>query len=114
MTTPFQYPEVPHVRRHGPQGYAGYASFRPWLRDEFTFRCVYCLKREKWETVRGAFEIDHFLPVSHHPGLAVRYDNVLYGCSSCNIGKRDRLLPDPLRALVREALRVNADGTIEA
>jgi hypothetical protein len=36
--TPFSYPTTPHVRRHGPQGYADYASFRPWLRDEFTFK----------------------------------------------------------------------------
>src|SRR5258708_6259440 len=52
MTEPFQYPAAPHVRRHGPQGYADAASFRPWLRDEFTFRCVYCLQREVWGTVR--------------------------------------------------------------
>ncbi len=38
--SPFIYPARPHTRRHGPQGYAGYASYRPWLRDEFSFRCV--------------------------------------------------------------------------
>ena len=48
MTTPFDYPRVPHVRRHGPLGYADYASYRPWLRDEFSFHCVYCLLREQW------------------------------------------------------------------
>lgn len=49
MTTPFIYPAVPHVRRHGPMGYADVTSFRPWLRDEFSFRCVYCLLREQWD-----------------------------------------------------------------
>ena len=44
----FRYPAVPHARRHGPRGYADAESYRPWLRDEFTFRCVYCLFREQW------------------------------------------------------------------
>jgi len=34
--TAFTYPPEPHVRRHGPQRYADAASYRPWLRDEFT------------------------------------------------------------------------------
>ncbi len=46
MTDPFAYPPAPHVRRNGPQGYADYQSYRPWLRDEFSFRCVCCLLRE--------------------------------------------------------------------
>jgi hypothetical protein len=37
----FEYPLMPHVRRHGPAGYDDYASYRDWLRDEFTFRCVF-------------------------------------------------------------------------
>ena len=48
---PFMYPGQSHVRRHGPAGYADYKRYRPWLRDEFTFRCVYCLKRERWGLV---------------------------------------------------------------
>lgn len=44
MTVPFDYPPVPHVR--GPARYAGYESYRPWLRDEFAFRCVYRLMRD--------------------------------------------------------------------
>ena len=44
----FVYPEVPHSRRHGPKGYADCYQYHPWLRDEFSFRCVYCLSRERW------------------------------------------------------------------
>ena len=55
MAVGFNYPETPHTRRHGPQGYAGYDSFRPWLRDEFSFCCVYCLVREQWGRVSGEF-----------------------------------------------------------
>jgi hypothetical protein len=28
----FTYPADPHLRRHGPTGYADYESYRPWLR----------------------------------------------------------------------------------
>ena len=38
MTVPFVYPAAPLVRRHDPHGYADYASYRDWLRDEFSFR----------------------------------------------------------------------------
>jgi hypothetical protein len=38
----FAYPVIPHVRRHGPRGYVDDEHYNPWLRDEFTFRCVYC------------------------------------------------------------------------
>ena len=44
----FVYPVERHVRRHGPLGYSDYQSFKPWLRDEFRFRCCYCLWRETW------------------------------------------------------------------
>jgi hypothetical protein len=34
-------------------GYADTDSYRPWLRDEFAFRCVFCLVREQWENPVG-------------------------------------------------------------
>jgi hypothetical protein len=46
--TVFDYAATAHVRRHGPFGYQDYESYRDWLRDEFSFRCVYCLKRIFW------------------------------------------------------------------
>jgi hypothetical protein len=77
MTNPFDYPLAPHVRRHGPVGYADYASYRPWLRDEFSFRCVYCLLREQWGRVSGVFDIDHFEPATIRPGLNSRQVNTI-------------------------------------
>jgi hypothetical protein len=114
MSAPFEYPPAPHVRRHGPQGYADYASYRPWLRDEFSFRCVYCLLREQWGRVRGIYAIDHFLAVAHHPARVTDYDNLLYACASCNTAKGDRAVPDPLTLLTSPAVRVAEDGTIHA
>ena len=111
MTIPFIYPPVRHVRRHGPVGYADYASYRPWLRDEFSFRCVYCLLREQWGRVRGLFDAD-FLPVASHADLAADYDNLLYACTSCNLAKRDQEIPDPLIVLTATSVHVAEDGRL--
>src|SRR5437879_4639115 len=94
MTEPFVYPSGPHQRRHGPRGYANYVSYRPWLRDEFSFRCVYCLIREQWGR-HGSLGVDHFLAVALYPERAGDYDNLLYACTTCNAAKGDRVLPDP-------------------
>jgi hypothetical protein len=114
MTEPFSYPSVPHVRRHGPQGYADYESYRPWLRDEFAFRCVYCLIRERWGPSKGIYALEHFLPMAARPDLAVEYDNLLYGCVSCNLSKGSQQTPDPLRVLLDEEVKVAQDGQIQA
>jgi HNH endonuclease len=112
MTVPFEYPGAAHQRRHGPRGYADYASYLPWLRDEFMFRCVYCLQRERWVPPAAALEIDHFLPVALNPELTTDYTNLLYCCSTCNTAKRTRSLPDPTAVLLRHAVDVDPDGMI--
>lgn len=111
--TPFNYPPEPQIRRHGPKGYAGYESFRPWLRDEFSFRCVYCLRREQWGRVQSEFVLDHFLAVASHPDLATAYDNLVYACSTCNAAKNKLALPDPCKVLNASAVTVAADGTLQ-
>lgn len=111
--TPFDYPETPHTRRHGPQGYAESTSYRPWLRDEFTFRCVYCLNRENWGRVTGEFDLDHFQPKSIHPDKKLEYDNLLYSCRCCNAAKSHQTVPDPTVVLTSGHVRVYPDGSIE-
>jgi 5-methylcytosine-specific restriction endonuclease McrA len=111
--TPFVYPARPHVRRHGPRGYADYGRFLPWLRDEFSFRCVYCLRREQWGRSQGELQIDHFLAVAHRPELKAEYDNLLLVCPICNVQKGSLILPDPCRVLTSDAVKVNEDGTIQ-
>ena len=77
----FAYPRTVHVRRHGPNGYLDYADFKPWLRDEFQFRCVYCLCRERWfPDGNEAFSIDHLQPKSVASTLVCNYDNLVYAC----------------------------------
>ena len=66
--TGFTYPAQPHNRRHGPQGYSALESYRPWLRDEFAFRCVYCLTREACGPFTGVYALDHFVTAALQPG----------------------------------------------
>lgn len=111
---PYAYPATPHVRCHGPSGWAGYQKYRPWLRDEFAFRCVYCLEREVWRDMRERLHIDHFHPQALQPGLRREYTNLLYLCPACNGLKRDSLLPNPCEVALGDCLQVHADGRIEA
>jgi hypothetical protein len=111
----FEYPTSPHIRRHGPAGYSDYSSYRDWLRDEFIFRCVYRLHREQWDRRRGAFHVDHFVPVSVDPDGECEYSNLFYACASCNEAKQAILgLPNPLQVAFNDCLRVMADGHIDA
>jgi len=110
----FDFPESRPERIHGPKGYASYESFRPWLRDEFTFRCVYCLKRETWGQVTGEFELDHFEPQSLAPHLTLDYFNLVYACRRCNSVKLDQPVDDPLTILSSDAAIVLPDGVIVA
>ncbi len=112
--TAYDYPPHPHVRRHGPYGYSTYEPFREWLRDEFSYRCVFCLQREQWSRLTASFHIDHFVPQAIDPTLACDYDNLLYVCASCNSIKSDSEVPNPCDVGFGECLVVHANGTIEA
>ena len=107
---PFAYPSLPHVRRHGPQGYAEAESYRPRLRDEFAFQCVFCLVRERWENPVGRFAVDHLRPQSRYPDVASQYDN--YVCTSCNAVKGDQEVADLTQTLLSTTVVVRDDGTL--
>jgi HNH endonuclease len=110
----FDYPERQEQRRHGPANYAAYERYRPWLRDEFDFRCAYCLKRETWGQVTGEFELDHFEPQSLNPKLSLDYLNLVYACRRCNAVKRDQTVADPLRLLRTTRTTLLPDGSLQA
>jgi hypothetical protein len=114
LPNPFTYPTEPHARKHGPSGYADYDSYRSWLRDEFTFRCVFCLGREQWGLVKGSWDIDHFVPQSRDASLVLSYENLLYLCRTCNLMKSSGVLPDPCSLALASCLLVQTDGTISA
>ena len=111
---PYSYPKIPHVRRHGPDGWITYSKYLHWLRDDFTFRCVYCLEREVWRDMRQRMHIDHFEPQAIRPDLKCEYTNLLYLCPACNSHKSDSILPDPCVVALGDCLQVYKDGRIEA
>jgi hypothetical protein len=110
----FLYADTPHHRRHGPRAYQDYRSYKPWLRDEFHFRCVYCLCRERWfPDGDDNFSVDHLRPRSVAPDRGGDYDNLVYACCQCNSAKQDATgVPDPCEASFARHLEVPNDGTI--
>jgi hypothetical protein len=111
---PFTYPQKAHERRHGPAGWRDYRRYRPWLRDDFSFRCVFCLFRELWNDSRRANPVDHFIPRALRPDRTSDYENLLYVCPGCNGIKSDSLVPDPCRVPFGKCLEVKSDGSIQA
>ena len=109
---PFRYPTAIHVRKHGPEGYAKYAYFRPWLRDEFDFRCVYCLWREAWSHALSIFEIDHFVAVAVNQKLEKHYGNLVYACRNCNNRKSNRTILNPEKIPLGSCVEVLETGEI--
>lgn len=110
----FKYPDEPHLRKHAPGGYGDYESYRPWLRDEFVFRCVYCLQRERWNSHEVSFHIDHFVPVSVAPDLECEYSNLVYACCRCNSAKSNILgIPDPCKVGYAKCLEIQMSGNVD-
>jgi hypothetical protein len=116
MIEAFLYGSTVHPRRHGPDGYTTYRAYKDWLRDEFTFRCVYCLSRERWYlNGSDSFAVEHSVPQSRAPDLALSYDNLLYSCNRCNSLKTDlEGVLDPCSEPMFQHVAVRPDGTIEA
>lgn len=111
----FEYPTEPHIRRHGPGGYEKYESYRDWVRDEFMFRCVYCLHREQWYGRGTTFHIEHFIPIADDPSGKLEYTNLLYACATCNTAKLGiRGVPNPCSIAFADCVRISDDGHVEA
>lgn len=104
----FVYPTEPHRRKHGPTGYADYESYRDWLRDEFSYRCVFSLFREKWPQTR--FHIDHLISKKERPDLVCDYDNLILLEGRLNLVKGKRRVPDPCKVALGNCLLVRTSG----
>ena len=111
----FEYPSGSRIRRHGPRGYHDYRSYKPWLRDEFDFCCVYCRRREVWSADgQAAFGVEHLRSKRVNPDLINEYSNLLYACCRCNSFKQDFDLPlDPCRGGFGNPLEIDLDGKVQ-
>ena len=112
----FTYPRSRHIRCHGPRGYRDYRSYKPWLRDEFAFRCVYCLWRERWcADGDQMFSVDHLLPRTTHPERLCDYDNLVYACCQCNALKQEATpVLNPCEEALGQHLEIHSDGSVRA
>lgn len=108
----FDYPDK-HERKHAPAGYAEYQEFKEWLRDEFSFRCVYCLERERWyPSGKAGMSTDHLVARIKNKTLEVVYENTVYACLRCNSAKQENELIDPTATPFSAHLEVAADGVM--
>ncbi len=109
----FDYPDEVLTRRHAPRGYVRPEAYKAWLRDEFRFRCVYCLERETWYPDRAAsFSIEHIRPLAVAPALALEYGNLAYACTRCNSAKQHLELLNPTEAIFAEHVRLGQNGLL--
>ena len=66
---------------------SGYEAYRRWLRQDFEFRCAYCLRHEFFFGGGEAGEIDHFCPRYLFPDRVNEYGNLYWSCRKCNAVK---------------------------
>jgi hypothetical protein len=81
--TPFLYPQSKHRRTQAPPAYIKYQNYKPYLRQEFSAKCVYCCYPDG---IKGAdsFGVDHYRPKSKFPEFETHYPNLFYACNCCN------------------------------
>ena len=75
-----------------------YRRFRPYIREDFSECCAYCLLHELLAGGAENFELDHFRPKSRYPDLTHVYENLYYSCHPCNNIKRHFWPTDALLA----------------
>ena len=80
------------TRRILARTYTDYTRYRPFLRQDFRHRCVYCLRHEFFLGGEAGCEIDHHRPQrgsSARPDLISVYENLYWCCVECNQNKGD-------------------------
>ncbi len=72
--------------RPGP--FKGYSEYKPFLREEFEKKCVYCRMPDTMKDLE-MYGVDHYRPKSLFPELLTTYSNLFYCCNPCNRRKRE-------------------------
>lgn len=86
-------------RRNPEKKFKNYRMYKPWLREDFKYACVYCTIHEGEFGGFHSFHIEHFKPKSKFPELEMEYTNLLYACWKCNSFKGEDWPSDnPLRS----------------
>src|SRR5437879_2084972 len=79
-------------RRADPPQESNYRRYKQALREDFEYRCAYCLLHEGDPYGGGFrhFQIDHFRPRIKFPELTNTYSNLYYSCAWCNGAKSQK------------------------
>ena len=80
------------TRRVITRTYADYTRYRPALRQDFLYRCAYCLRHEYFLGGEAGCVIDHHRPkggLYARPDLLTVYQNLYWCCHECNGNKGD-------------------------
>ena len=77
--------------------YRDYTEYRALLRQDFRYRCAYCLTHEYFLGGEAGCCIDHHHPINGphaRPDLIADYSNLYWCCRECNENKSD-IWPSP-------------------
>ena len=85
---PFSYPKSRHTRRLRPGPFNTYSDYKPFLREEFEKKCVYCRMPDTMKDYE-MYGVDHYRPKSVFSELLTTYTNLFYCCNPCNRRKRE-------------------------
>ncbi|HEV7507125.1 MAG TPA: hypothetical protein VGS07_19705 [Thermoanaerobaculia bacterium] len=112
---PFRYSDNLHIRTQTPDRFNDYRRYKPFLREEFGRRCVYCCLPDgpKGE---DTFGVDHYRPRFRFPELDCEYTNLFYACNLCNRRKgtfwadegqqsQGKFIPNPCAVIMAQHLQ---------
>ncbi len=73
-------------RKEPPPPAKHYRRYRPFVREDFSQCCAYCLICELLAGGKDNFELDHFRPksISEFESLVNDFYNIYYSCHVCN------------------------------
>jgi len=72
------------IRKHHPPYSKDYTKYKPYLRQDFNYRCAYCTIHEGEFGGLRNFAVEHFRPKWKFPELECEYTNLYYACCVCN------------------------------
>ena len=111
---PIERGEVPVDEDGNPKEFSKYIDARGDLIERIGEYCCYCEMH-----LDASLAVEHVKPKKHNPGLELRWDNFLLGCTNCNSikGSEDIDLDDyywPDRDNTALALEYGEGGTVRA
>ncbi len=77
------------IRKESPPSFSDYRKYKPFLRQDFDYKCAYCDSTEPEIGGKNRTHIDHYKPKEKFPKLATIYRNLFYACPECNQSKKD-------------------------